>query len=95
MLIFITDFNQLLDLIYKFGALPLLMLAVWVLWKKVNKLEEKDEVKSKEHINDIKAHGQIYAGLLETTNFASTDTKRLISEGFKRLIEELKRMQNE
>ena len=89
MTLLITDFPQFVDMVYKYGALPLLMLAVYVLWRKVGALEAKADLKAAAHLADIKAHGEIYAGLLETTNFANIETRRLIKEGLERVNREL------
>lgn len=90
MTLMILDLNNTVDLVYKFGALPLLMIAVWILWKKVGELEDKIEKKNASHIQDIKSHGEIYAGLLETTNYSNEETRRLIQEGLKLVTSELK-----
>lgn len=95
MTLMVLDLNNTLDLVYKFGALPLLMIAVYILWKKVGELEGKIEAKNASHLKDIKTHGEIYAGLLETTNFSNVETRRLIQEGLKLVTSELKMLNDD
>lgn len=58
---------KMLDLIYKWGALPILCLLVWVLWKKVNAHETKIEKLNEDQKNDIRTHAEDVKGIQQNT----------------------------
>ena len=49
---------SLLDQVYQYGALPLLLFALYMLWKKNTAIEQKIEKLHAAHKIDLKIHGE-------------------------------------
>lgn len=70
---------QFLDTVYKFGALPLLLLAVYMLWKKVDRHEKSITDLNLEQKADLRIHateiGSIQQNTLNTLNELTHEIK--------------------
>lgn len=65
-----------LDAIYKFGALPMLVFAVWVLWKKTEKMEDSIKALNSEQKTELRTHGEEIKEIHQNTINALNDITR-------------------
>lgn len=47
---------EIIDLVYKFGAIPLMIWLIWSQTKKIDQLESKVDKINEEHKTDLKKH---------------------------------------
>lgn len=59
--------GQIVDLVYKYGALPLLIFAVWVLWNKTDKMEGEIAKLNESQKTDLRSHGEEVKGIQQST----------------------------
>lgn len=69
-----------LDAIYKFGALPMLVFAVWILWKKTEKMEDSIKMLNNEQKTELRTHGEeikeIHQNTINALNDITKDSVR-------------------
>lgn len=58
---------EIIEIIIKYGALPVLIILVWVLWKKVDKHEVSIAKLNEEQKNDIRNHANEVKSLHQNT----------------------------
>lgn len=66
---------DILDQVYRYGALPLLLISVILLWRKTEKLETKLEVLNEAQKTDLRSHGEEVKGLQQSTLNTLNDYK--------------------
>lgn len=59
---------ELIKMIWQFGGIPLAMYWIYTLRQDVKGLRKELKGTQDNHLNDVKLHGDTYAGLLEKTN---------------------------
>jgi len=56
---------EIIEMVYRFGAVPLLMVWVYYLTKEVEKLQTENNKINSDHVVDLKQHAEEYSLMLE------------------------------
>jgi len=56
---------EIIEMIYRFGAVPLLMVWVYYLTRELERIQVENQKISTDHVVDLKQHAEEYAQLLE------------------------------